>query len=152
MKNYTTEKMKNHKNKKQTKKERKIYFTQATFKEKQKASYEKLFSRNILFLKYIIFIIFIKASFSFCNCLSEVTLKTKEGEDIQILSNNFFNNCRPYEVNINGSPQDIKTIHTINSESTIIIRWNIDITSTNEMFKDCDLLMKCLRIVIKLMK
>ena len=59
MKNYTTEKMKNHKNKKQTKKERKIYFTQATFKEKQKASYEKLFSRNILFLKYIIFIIFI---------------------------------------------------------------------------------------------
>ena len=76
MKNNTTEKMKSHKNKKQTKEERKIYFSQATFKEKQKASNEKLFSRNILFLKYIIFIIFIKASFPFCNCLSEVTLKT----------------------------------------------------------------------------
>ena len=138
LKNNTIDKIQNHKSRNKSKAKQIIYFDQVIDQEEPKVLKGNLFSKNKLILQYIIIILFIKATFPFCNCLSKVILKTKESGNIQILSNNFFNNYRPYEVNINGSPKDIKTIHTINSKSTIIIRWNINIKSTKEMFKDCE--------------
>ena len=134
LKNNTIDKIQNHKSRNKSKAKQIIYFDQVIDQEEPKVLKGNLFSKNKLILQYIIIILFIKASFPFCNCLSEVTLKTKENGDIQILSSNFFNNYRPCEVNINGSPQDIKITHTLFSESTIIITWDIKITSTKEMF------------------
>ena len=107
----------------------KIYHFQTNFKEKH-SSTEKVFS----IYKFIIFII---SFFSFCNCLSEITLKTKDIGNINILSDTFFNDYKPSEVIINGSPQSINNSYDFYSESITIIKWNININSTKEMFSFC---------------
>ena len=137
LKNNIIDKIPKHKSRNKPKAKQIIYFDQVTAQEEPKALKGNLLSKDKFIFQYIIIILFIKASFSFCNCLSEVTLKTKESGDIQILSQEFFSKYRPSTININDSPQDIKITHTLNSESTIIITWDIKITSTKEMFSNC---------------
>ena len=124
------DKIQNHEEYKR-KKVIKIYYFQTYFQEEQNSSKEKLFS----IYKFIILII---SFFSFCNCSSEITLKTKEIGNIKILSDNFFNNYKPCEVKINGNPKNINNSYVFDSESITIITWNININSTKEMFSNCD--------------
>ena len=71
--------------------------------------------------------------------LSEITLKVN-GSNFKILSDNFFQRYKPYEIYLNGSLQNID--NNFNYEKNYIfifnIKWNISITMTNLMFQGCD--------------
>ena len=122
-------KIKNQKKQKKAGEQSKIYFF----------SNENFFSRNKLSLQLKI-MLFIIITLPFCNSnqKNEVTIKTKETGFIKILNDAFFNQFMPSEIKINDSPiREISNKYRLNEESTIIITWNIDITSTSEMFYNC---------------
>ena len=82
---------------------------------------------------------------NFFSKISEVTLKIKATKNVTILSDDFFQRYKPYEIYINDSRYDNITNHYDFNDSgniTIKIKWNNTINNTESMFRSCDKIIK----------
>ena len=104
------------------------------------------------FLNSMIIILIIKLFFFSCKSnqeklllnFSEITLLIRGPGNIKILSDKFFRENNPYEIYINDSSIEIKNEYYFNNSEniTVKVKWNSTITNTNNMFQNCDRIIK----------